>query len=111
MTMVREPKNLCQTYIKDGITAVYTCPDNKITQVTEIWIANRSSYAAHEITVFINGTEPHNVLMGGLALAPNETTVISDCKIVLSEGKVLAFSQDEGFDDVIVTAFGIEGAI
>ena len=109
--MVREPKNLCQTYIQEDITTVYTCPESKVTQITEIWIANRSKYAAHEITIFINGTKEQNVLMGGLTLAANETTVISDCKIVLSEGKILAFSQDEGQDDVIVTAFGIEGAV
>lgn len=106
----RTPKKLFQGTLSTTLTTRYTTPANTRTQITEIWIANTNTTTERKVTINAHGTATANILHPSLSVSANGTTVLDNCKIVLTATEVLALKQDTG-TDVIVTVYGIEEVI
>jgi hypothetical protein len=104
------PKKLAQTTLGTTVTAIYTAPGNMRTQVIEIWIDNQNSTTQRLIDIHAHGTVLTNRLAHKIPVAADTNRTLSDNKIVLGAGEVLAMKQDTG-TDVVVTVYGYEEQI
>lgn len=105
------PKKLgSQVYLSTTVTAVYTAPANSRSQIVEIWIDNQNATTQRLIDIHAHGTGLGNRLNHKIPVAADTGRTISDMKVVLAPGEVLAMKQDTG-TDVLVTIYGIEEQI
>jgi hypothetical protein len=107
VAVTRRGKKLAQTALSSAVTARYTSPANTATQVTEIYLTNTNTTTARKAGLYAHGTAGTNVLIPEIEIAANGAEVLSNLKIWLEAGEVLAAKQDDG-TDVIMTAYGIQ---
>ena len=104
------PKKLYQGALSATVTAKYTVPANTRTQIIEIWIDNQNTTTDRKVNIYAHGTASTNRLNHNIPVTKDTGITISDNKIVLAAGEVLAMSQNTG-TDVVVTIYGIEEVI
>lgn len=104
------PKKLFQGALSTVVTALYTVPVNYRAQIIEIWADNQSTTTDRLIDIHAHGTATTNRLNHKIPVTKDTGITISDNKIVLAVGEVLAMKQDTG-TDVIVTIYGYEEQI
>lgn len=103
-------KKLFQGGLSTSVLAKYTCPANTQAQITEIWLDNQNTTTVRNVALYAHGTASTNRLTGKIVLSPGTGFNLSDNKIILGAGEVLALSQDVG-TDVICTIYGLEEVI
>lgn len=106
--MARTAKKLAQVALTSSMTAVYTAPALTTTQITEIWIANTNASTARVISVAAHGTAMANTLIPEQSIAAKGYASLTETKIVLAAGEVLAGMVDTGSNETIITLYGIE---
>jgi len=104
------PKKLFQSALSTSVTAKYTCPANNRAQVIEIYLDNQNTTTVRYVSIYAHGTAAGNRLINRIKLKANQSICVSDAKIILNAGEVLAMVQDVG-TDVIATCYGYEEVI
>lgn len=104
------PKKLFQAALSTSVTAKYTCPANNQAQVIEIYLDNQNTTTVRYVSLYAHGTAAGNRLINKIKLKANQSKCMSDAKIILAAGEVLAMVQDTG-TDVIATGYGYEEVI
>lgn len=100
-------KKLFQGPLSTAVAAKYTCPAGKQAHVTDIWLDNQNTTTVRNVALYAHGTAATNRLTGKIVLSPGTGFVISDNKIIIEAGEVLALAQDIG-TDVVCTIYGYE---
>lgn len=103
-------KKLFQGALSTTVTALYTVPANKQAQIVEIWVDNQNTTTDRLIDIHAHGTALTNRLNHKIPVTKDTGITISDNKIILAAGEVIAMKQDVG-TDVVVTIYGIEEVI
>ncbi len=104
------PKKLFQDAISATVTAKYTCPASNRAQVIEIYLDNQNTTTVRYVSIYAHGTAAGNRLVNNIKLNANQSKCVSDAKIILAAGEVLAMVQDVG-TDVVATGYGYEEVI
>ncbi len=100
-------KRLFQGALSTVVTTRYTVPVGKQATIVEIWVDNQNTTTDRMINIFAHGTAATNRLCHNIPITKDSGIVISDNKIFLDAGQVLALSQNIG-TDVVVTIYGVE---
>lgn len=103
-------KKLFQGALSTSLAAKYTTPTKTQTQVTDIWLDNQNTTTTRFVKLHAHGTATTNRLVGKIQIRAGESVNISQGRIVLNAGEVLALAQDVG-TDVVCTVYGIEEVI
>lgn len=103
-------KKLFQGALSTIVTALYTVPATKQTQIIEMWVDNQNVTTDRKVNLYAHGTATTNRLSHNIPITKDTGISISDNKIILIAGEVFAMSQDIG-TDVVVTIYGIEEVI
>lgn len=104
------PKKLFQSALSTSVTAKYTCPANNRAQVIEIYLDNQSTTTVQYVSIYAHGTATGNRLVNNIKLKANQSKCVSDAKIILAAGEVLAMVQDFG-TGVVATGYGYEEVV
>ena len=104
------PKKLFQGPLSAAVTPKYTCPANNRAQVLEIYLDNQNTTTVRYVSIYAHGTAAGHRLINRIKLKANQSICVSDAKIILNAGEVLAMVQDVG-TDVIATGYGYEEVI
>jgi hypothetical protein len=102
-TSERFPRRLFRSTATTSLTAVYTVPANRSTQVIVLTACNTDPGDYRSVTVKLGG----KALFSGLLLAPGESVQTDGVEILHSEETVQIQADANGYVDVSAT--GIEG--
>ncbi|WP_026395299.1 hypothetical protein [Acetobacterium malicum] len=103
-------KKIFQGALSTAVTARYTCPASKQAQITDIWLDNQNTTTTRYVSLYAHGTAATNRLVGKIQIRPGYSVNISQGRIVLDAGQVLALAQDVG-TDVVATIYGTEEVV
>lgn len=103
-------KRIFQGALSTTVTALYTAPANKQTQIVEIWVDNQNTTTARKVDLYAHGTALTNRLAHNIPVAADYYQCLENNKIVLAAGEVLGMKQDSG-TDCVVTLYGIEEVV
>ena len=107
--MARTPKKIGQVSLNVSGSVVTIATGAAVqTQVTELYLCNTGA-STRKVTLFAHGAgiTAANMLFKTIELAPEESKILEDKKIILASGDTLRAYQDTG-TDVTATAYGIE---